>query len=244
MMPIERPEGATRTRRRGRDVGRGRSARSIRRSSTATTSRRRSRSRLTADCGWPCARPPRSSASRRLASSGRWTPAFFDLKIALDNSRLNQTYNTPPWRPLHLLGIQIKWFNDNGGLAFSTGRSRTSGARSSTPGPKRRTSRRHSSTKPEDRSNVVGTIDFRDDIDANADRHDPARERRGRHRPLSQSSAATSCASRCSRASTPRTSRHCARASTGSSATSSRPTYRVLRAMTSRSPLATARRCR
>jgi phosphoserine aminotransferase len=101
-----------------------------------------------------------------LASSGRWTPAFFDLKIALDNSRLNQTYNTPALATLHLMASQIKWFNDNGGLSFSTGRSRQSAeilytwAEASdfaTPFVK----------NPKDRSNVVGTIDFHEDIDAN-----------------------------------------------------------------------------
>jgi phosphoserine aminotransferase len=101
-----------------------------------------------------------------LAASGRWTPAFFDLKIALDNSRLNQTYNTPALATLHLMASQIKWFNDNGGLSFSTGRSRQSAeilytwAEASdfaTPFVK----------NPKDRSNVVGTIDFHEDIDAN-----------------------------------------------------------------------------
>jgi len=101
-----------------------------------------------------------------LAASGRWTPAFFDLKIALDNSRLNQTYNTPALATLHLMATQIKWFNDNGGLSFSTGRSRQSAeilytwAEASdfaTPFVK----------DPKDRSNVVGTIDFHEDIDAN-----------------------------------------------------------------------------
>jgi phosphoserine aminotransferase len=101
-----------------------------------------------------------------LASSGRWTPAFFDLKIALDNSRLNQTYNTPALATIHLLASQIKWMNDNGGLAFSSGRSRQSAeilytwAEASdfaTPFVK----------NPSERSNVVGTIDFREDIDAN-----------------------------------------------------------------------------
>ena len=56
-----------------------------------------------------------------LAASGRWTPAFFDLKIALDNSRLNQTYNTPALATIHMLASQIKWMNDNGGLSFSVG---------------------------------------------------------------------------------------------------------------------------
>ena len=100
-----------------------------------------------------------------LAASGRWTPAFFDLKIALDNSRLNQTYNTPALATIHLLASQIKWFNDNGGLAFSAGRSRQSAeilytwAEASdfaTPFV----------TQSRERSNVVGTIDFVDGVDA------------------------------------------------------------------------------
>ena len=100
-----------------------------------------------------------------LAASDRWTPAFFDLKIALDNSRLNQTYNTPALATIHLLASQIKWMNDNGGLEFSAGRSRTSAeilytwAEASpfaTPFV----------TNPAQRSNVVGTIDFSADVDA------------------------------------------------------------------------------
>jgi phosphoserine aminotransferase len=100
-----------------------------------------------------------------LAASDRWTPAFFDLKIALDNSRLNQTYNTPALATIHLLASQIKWMNDNGGLEFSSGRSRKSAeilytwAEASdfaTPFV----------SNPTDRSNVVGTIDFHDDVDA------------------------------------------------------------------------------
>ena len=39
----------------------------------------------------------------QISSSDRWTPAFFDLKIALDNSRLNQTYNTPALATIHML---------------------------------------------------------------------------------------------------------------------------------------------
>jgi phosphoserine aminotransferase len=100
-----------------------------------------------------------------LAASGRWTPAFFDLKIALDNSRLNQTYNTPALATIHLLASQIKWMNENGGLSFSSGRSKKSAeilytwaeaSEFATPFV----------SNPADRSNVVGTIDFNDDIDA------------------------------------------------------------------------------
>ena len=101
----------------------------------------------------------------RLAASDRWTPAFFDLKIALDNSRLNQTYNTPALATIHLLASQIAWMNENGGLAFSAGRSRRSSeilytwAEASdfaTPFV----------TQPAQRSHVVGTIDFDEAIDA------------------------------------------------------------------------------
>ncbi len=100
-----------------------------------------------------------------LAASDRWTPASLDLKIALDNSRLNQTYNTPALATIHMLASQIKWMNDNGGLSFSSGRSRQSAeilytwAEASdfaTPFV----------NNPAHRSNVVGTIDFRPDIDA------------------------------------------------------------------------------
>ncbi len=102
-----------------------------------------------------------------LASSGRWTPAFFDLKIALDNSRLNQTYNTPALATIHLLASQIAWMNENGGLAFTTGRTAKSAeilytwaeaSEFATPFV----------ANPKERSTVVGTIDFRDGVDANA----------------------------------------------------------------------------
>ena len=100
-----------------------------------------------------------------LSGSGRWTPAFLDLKIALDNSRLNQTYNTPALATIHMLASQINWMNEQGGLAFSAGRSRASAEilyswaeASSFAEPFVRT--------PLERSNVVGTIDFSDDVDA------------------------------------------------------------------------------
>jgi phosphoserine aminotransferase len=100
-----------------------------------------------------------------IAASGRWTPAFFDLKIALDNSRLNQTYNTPALATIHLLASQIKWMNDNGGLAFSAGRSRTSAETLYTWAEASDFATPFVSN-PAQRSHVVGTIDFNDDVDA------------------------------------------------------------------------------
>ncbi len=103
----------------------------------------------------------------RLAASGRWTPAFFDLKIALDNSRLNQTYNTPALTTLHLLASQIEWFNENGGLSFSAGRSAAS-AKIMYDWAEASTFATPFVENPAQRSNVVATIDFNDDIDAAA----------------------------------------------------------------------------
>ncbi|HEY5091707.1 MAG TPA: phosphoserine transaminase [Acidimicrobiales bacterium] len=100
-----------------------------------------------------------------LAASGRWTPAFLDLKIALDNSRLNQTYNTPALATIHMLASQVKWMNDNGGLAFSAGRSRTS-AEILYTWAEASPFARPFVENPSQRSNVVGTIDIDDAIDA------------------------------------------------------------------------------
>jgi phosphoserine aminotransferase len=103
----------------------------------------------------------------RLAASGRWTPAFLDLGTALDNSRKDQTYNTPALATLFLLDQQVQWFNANGGLEFSAGRSDASAAilygwadASEFASP--------FVANPAERSHVVGTIDLADGIDAAA----------------------------------------------------------------------------
>ncbi len=58
----------------------------------------------------------------RLAASDRWIPAFLDLKIALDNSRKDQTYNTPALATIFLANAQAEWVAHNGGLEFAAGR--------------------------------------------------------------------------------------------------------------------------
>jgi len=62
----------------------------------------------------------------RIAASGRWVPASLDLKIALDNSRADQTYNTPALATLVLLESQLRWMNELGGLAACNARCRES----------------------------------------------------------------------------------------------------------------------
>ena len=103
----------------------------------------------------------------RIAASGRYIPEFLSLKNAVDNSRLNQTLNTPAIATLVLLENQLEWMNGNGGLSWADARTReSSGALYSwadsvdyaTPFV----------TDPSHRSQVVVTIDFDERIDAAA----------------------------------------------------------------------------
>jgi phosphoserine aminotransferase len=109
--------------------------------------------------------PAAIARAEKIKASGRWVPAFFDLGIAIENSRLDQTYNTPALVTLMLLAEQIEWMNANGGLTFAAGRSTQSSdilyswaEKTSYTTP--------FVTDPAMRSKVVGTIDFDDAIDA------------------------------------------------------------------------------
>ena len=102
-----------------------------------------------------------------VAASGRWVPDFLSLPIAVDNSLKNQTYNTPAIATLALMAEQVDWMLSNGGLDWAVKRTADSSQRlsswaeaSSYATPFVR--------DPELRSQVVGTIDFTDDVDAAA----------------------------------------------------------------------------
>lgn len=101
----------------------------------------------------------------KIKGSNRWVPAFFDLTIAIENSRLDQTYNTPALATLILLAEQIEWMNQNGGMKFSAGRSADSASRLYGWAEKTAYTTPFV-TDPSMRSNVVGTINFDDSIDA------------------------------------------------------------------------------
>ena len=103
----------------------------------------------------------------RIAASDRWIPAGLDLGVALENSRLDQTYNTPALATLFLLGDTLDWMNSNGGLEWTAARCDRSAemlygwaeaSAFATPFVE----------KPDERSHVVGTIDLSDAVDANA----------------------------------------------------------------------------
>ncbi len=103
----------------------------------------------------------------QVHASGRWVPAFSDLQIAIDNSRLDQTYNTPALATLYLLAEQVDWFNSRGGLQWATERTADSASRLYTWAEKS-TFASPFVADPAQRSNVVGTIDFDDSVDAAA----------------------------------------------------------------------------
>jgi phosphoserine aminotransferase len=109
--------------------------------------------------------PAALDRAARIKSTDRWIPDFLDLQTAIDNSRLNQTYNTPSLSTLVTLDAQVQWLNANGGLDFASARTADSAGRIynwaeasefATPFV----------TNPDERSNVIATIDFDESVDA------------------------------------------------------------------------------
>jgi phosphoserine aminotransferase len=106
-------------------------------------------------------------ALERIQAQTRWTPDFLSLKIALENSVKDQTYNTPAIATLFLLGEQLDWMLQNGGLEGMV--DRTSASSSHLYG----WAEAHEQATPfvadpTKRSLVVGTIDFDEAVDATA----------------------------------------------------------------------------
>ncbi|MEQ4301627.1 phosphoserine transaminase [Plantactinospora sp. B6F1] len=111
--------------------------------------------------------PAALARATEIRSSGRYIPAFLDLVTAIDNSRLEQTYNTPALATIFMAAEQTDWMNAQGGLAWATKRTAESAAilygwaeRSTVATP--------FVTDPALRSNVVATVDFADGVDATA----------------------------------------------------------------------------
>ena len=100
-----------------------------------------------------------------IKASRRWIPDFLDLQTAIDNSRLNQTYNTPSLSTLVTLDAQVQWLNSNGGLDFAAARTADSAGRIYSWAEASAFATPFVAT-PEERSNVIATIDFDDSVDA------------------------------------------------------------------------------
>ncbi len=103
----------------------------------------------------------------RIGASDRWVPPSLSLPIALENSRLDQTYNTPALASLFLLDHSVRWMLERGGLDFTTGRCDRS-AEILYGWAEASTFAQPFVAKPSERSHVTGTIDFADDVDAAA----------------------------------------------------------------------------
>jgi phosphoserine aminotransferase len=109
--------------------------------------------------------PAAIARAEEIKASGRYIPAFLDLMTAIENSRLDQTYNTPALATILMMNEQIKWFNANGGLDWCVSRTKESSdaiydwaTASSYATP--------FVTDPAKRSQVVATVDFDESIDA------------------------------------------------------------------------------
>jgi len=109
--------------------------------------------------------PKAIARAEEIKASGRYIPAFLDLVTAIENSRLDQTYNTPALATIFMMAEQVDWFNANGGLEWCIARStESSDAIYNWALENDKTS--PYVTDPAKRSKVVATIDFADEIDA------------------------------------------------------------------------------
>lgn len=102
-----------------------------------------------------------------IAGSGRYIPEFLSLRNAIDNSRLNQTLNTPAISTLLLLENQIEWIARNGGLSWADARTRESSS-ALYDWADASTYVTPFVADPAHRSQVVVTIDFDETVDASA----------------------------------------------------------------------------
>jgi phosphoserine aminotransferase len=101
----------------------------------------------------------------RIAAADRYIPEFLSLQLAIDQSRLQQTYNTPALATLVLLAEQIDWMLGQGGMTWTTERTAASSGILYTWADKCALATPFVAD-PSQRSQVVVTIDFTDNIDA------------------------------------------------------------------------------
>jgi phosphoserine aminotransferase len=109
--------------------------------------------------------PAAIARAEQIKATGRYIPAFLDLVTAIENSRKQQTYNTPALATIFLAAEQVDWINAHGGLTWSAKRCAESAAviygwadRSTYASP--------FVTDPTLRSPVVATIDVDASVDA------------------------------------------------------------------------------
>ena len=102
---------------------------------------------------------------RVAADDDRYIPPSLDLSIALENSRKDQTYNTPALATIFLMVQSLEWMLANGGLEWSAGRCARSADILYTWADASAVAEPFVK-EPSERSPVVGTIDFSTELDA------------------------------------------------------------------------------
>ena len=114
-----------------------------------------------------CLSPAAVERAQRIAASGRPIPAMLSLPVAIEQSRADQTLNTPALATLFLLAEQVDWLQAHGGLAWAVKRCEESAgilygwaARSEYAAP--------FVPDPAMRSHTVATIDLDPSVDAGA----------------------------------------------------------------------------
>jgi phosphoserine aminotransferase len=111
--------------------------------------------------------PAALERAAEVKAGGRYIPAFLDLVTAIDNSRLEQTLNTPALATVFLAAEQTEWMNARGGLSWAVTRTAESAQIVYTWAEKSSVATPFVAD-PALRSNVVATIDFTDGVDAAA----------------------------------------------------------------------------
>lgn len=112
-----------------------------------------------------CCSPAAIARIERIAASDRWIPPSLGLAIALENSRLDQTYNTPALATLFLVADQLDWLLGNGGLEWAASRCDRS-AEIVYGWAEAHAKASPFVAKPDERSHVTATIDFEPPVDA------------------------------------------------------------------------------
>ena len=116
---------------------------------------------------WVAIMSPRAiNRAFKIKDSGRYIPAFLDLVTAIENSRLDQTYNTPGLATIFLMNEQIDWFNQNGGLKWCVERTTKSSSIIYNWVEKSSFAKAYVANQS-NRSSVVATINFSEKVDAN-----------------------------------------------------------------------------
>ena len=109
--------------------------------------------------------PKAIARAAEISATGRHIPAFLDLSTAIENSRADQTYNTPALATIFMMAEQVDWFNANGGLSWCNKRTTESSAHLYSWAEANPLTSPYV-TDPSLRSQVIGTIDFDDSVDA------------------------------------------------------------------------------